>query len=131
MLIYMMSRAYSEKISFITFFPLFTNIFTNAPGLLLLCAVLRQRRCCWAPAAVDRYDISCPRGVQQQTRRTLLQRSIDGTDRRADTRLLHRPCSAYYASSVNNNCSFYFRFHYFGFICTSNFIIVPETISNF
>ena len=24
-----MSRAYSEKISFITFFPLFTNIFTN------------------------------------------------------------------------------------------------------
>jgi len=31
-LIYMMSRAYSVKISFITFFSLFTNIFTNAPG---------------------------------------------------------------------------------------------------
>ena len=26
-------------------------------------------------------DISCPRGAQQQTHRTLLQRSIDGTDR--------------------------------------------------
>jgi len=25
-------------------------------------------------------DISCPRGTQQQTHRTLLQRSIDGTD---------------------------------------------------
>jgi len=29
-------------------------------------------------------DISWPRGAQQQTRRTLLQWSIDGTDRRAD-----------------------------------------------
>ena len=29
----MISRNYSEKISFVTFFPLFTNIFTNAPGL--------------------------------------------------------------------------------------------------
>jgi len=30
-------------------------------------------------------DISCPRGAQQQMRRTLLQRSIDGTDRQTDT----------------------------------------------
>jgi len=42
------------------------------------------RRCCRALA--DRrpprsIDISRPRGAQQQTRRTLLQRSIDGTDR--------------------------------------------------
>jgi len=29
----MISRNYSGKISFITFFPIFTNIFTNAPGL--------------------------------------------------------------------------------------------------
>jgi len=28
--------------------------------------------------------ISCPRGAQQQTRRTLLLRLIDGTDRRTD-----------------------------------------------
>jgi len=31
-------------------------------------------------------DISCPRGAQQQTRRTLLLLAIDGTDRRADGR---------------------------------------------
>jgi len=31
-------------------------------------------------------DISCPQGAQQQTRRTLLQRSIDGTDRQTDGR---------------------------------------------
>jgi len=29
-------------------------------------------------------DISCPRGAQQQTRRTPLLLSIDGTDRRMD-----------------------------------------------
>jgi len=29
-------------------------------------------------------DISCPRGAQQQTHRTLLQRSTDGTDRQSD-----------------------------------------------
>ena len=33
-----MSRACSEKISFITFFPLFANIFTNAPGLCVPCS---------------------------------------------------------------------------------------------
>jgi len=33
-----MSRAYSEKISFITFFPLCANIFTNAPGLCVPCS---------------------------------------------------------------------------------------------
>ena len=37
-------------------------------------------------------DISCSPGPQQQTRRTLLQRSITGTDRRTDTVPLHRPC---------------------------------------
>jgi len=31
-------------------------------------------------------DISCPSGPQQQTHRTLLQRSIDGTDRQTDGR---------------------------------------------
>ena len=53
------------------------------------------------PAApIDRYlcrrvvqqliDIACLRGPQQQTRRTLLQRPIDGTDRWTDTVPLHR-----------------------------------------
>jgi len=47
-------------------------------------------------------DISCPRGDQQQTRRTAQRLSNDGTDGRTGTRPLHRPCSAYYARSVNN-----------------------------
>jgi len=43
--------------------------------------------CCCAPLLRRpslSIDISCPRGAQQQTRRTLLQRSIDGTDRQTD-----------------------------------------------
>ena len=47
-------------------------------------------------------DISCPRGAQQQTHRPPLLHSIDGTDRQTDARPFHRPCSAYYAGSVNN-----------------------------
>jgi len=54
------------------------------------------RSCWWAPAVQQSIAISCPPGPQQQTRRTLLQRSMDGTDRRADRRTdnipLHRPC---------------------------------------
>jgi len=54
--------------------------------------------------------IACPRIAWQQTRRTLLQRSIDGTDRRTDRQAdrrtdavsLHRPCRLLCASSVNN-----------------------------
>jgi len=54
-----------------------------------------------APAVADRYLL--PAGAQQQTRRRLLQRSIDGTemrrdDRRTDARSFHRPCFAYYAA---------------------------------
>ena len=47
------------------------------PNAVLLCAVA-----VWRPSLS--IDISCPRGAQQQTRRTLLQRSIDGTDRQTD-----------------------------------------------
>ena len=39
-----------------------------------------------APAAVDRYLL--PTGEQQQTRRRLLQRPIDGTDRRTPYRFI-------------------------------------------
>jgi len=57
------------------------------------------RRCCLAPVQQS-IDISCPRGAQQQTRRTLLQRSIDGTDRQTDGRT---PDTAYYcANGVDN-----------------------------
>jgi len=38
----MISCNYSEKISFITFFPIFTNIFTNAPGLQYIVADKKQ-----------------------------------------------------------------------------------------
>ena len=48
-------------------------------------------------------DISCLPGRQQQTRRTLLQRSIDGTDRRAERRTSYRYIdpAANYVSNVN------------------------------
>ena len=52
-------------------------------------------------------NISCPHGVQKQTRRPPLLLSIDGTDRRTDGRTdarpSHRPYSAYYSGSVNNH----------------------------
>jgi len=69
---------------------------------LLLNAVLR-RLCRWAPAPPLSIDISCSHGAQQQTRRTPLLLSIDGTDRRTDEPF-HRPCFAYYAVSVSTNC---------------------------
>jgi len=49
-------------------------------------------------------NIACPRDAQQQTRRTLLQRSTDGTDRQTDRQTLYRyrDPAAYYASSINN-----------------------------
>jgi len=46
-------------------------------------------------------DISCPRGAQQQTRRTPLLLSIDGTDGQTDGRTLDRYIDpAPYAGSV-------------------------------
>ena len=61
------------------------------------------RFCCWALCccaccrrAVQQWiHISCPPGAEQQTRRTPLLRSNDGTDGRMDTRPFHKPCSAY------------------------------------
>ena len=50
-----------------------------------------QRRCRYGLIDIEQsIDIASPRGPQQQTRRTLLQRSIDGTDRQTDRRTLHR-----------------------------------------
>jgi len=49
-------------------------------------------------------DISCPYCTQQQTRRTPLLRSIDGTESRPTfARPFHRPSSAYYAGSINKS----------------------------
>ena len=51
---------------------------------LPLSAVLLRRRCCLEPRRCSsRRNFSCQLGAQQQTRRTLLQRSIAGTDRRS------------------------------------------------
>jgi len=59
-------------------------------------------------AAVDRYLLPAGPGAQQQTRRRLLQRSVDGTDGRTPYR--YTDPAAYYASSVNNvilRCAIY------------------------
>jgi len=45
-------------------------------------------------------DISCPHGAQQQTLRTLLLLSSDGTDRQTDGRTPDRALR-YYASSAD------------------------------
>jgi len=60
-----------------------------------------RTQCCGAVAAGRpplSIDIPCPHGAQQQTRRTPLLLSIDGTDRRTDERTdarpICRPCCA-------------------------------------
>ena len=44
-------------------------------------AVTRSSAACWAPTVQQSIGISCPPGTQQRTRRTLLKRSIDATNR--------------------------------------------------
>jgi len=65
--------------------------------------------CCGAIAAERRrllsINIFIPPGSQQQTRRTPLLLTVDGTggwtDGRTDTRPFRRPCSAYYVGTIN------------------------------
>ena len=70
--------------------------------------------CCWMPCcgaiAAERQrpplmtDMYCPQGTQQQTRPCRSSCWTMGqTDRRTNTQPLHRPCSAYYADSVNKS----------------------------
>ena len=70
---------------------------TSADNVTLLAFAAVRR------AAATSIDISCPPGPQQQTRRTLVQRSIDGTDRRTDGRTLYRHAdpAAHRASRVD------------------------------
>jgi len=79
---------------------------------LLLSAVLLRRvaarrpapvarRACCVRAVQQSIDIACQRVAQQQTRRTLAQRSTDGTDRQTD-RQTNGHLSAHYASNVSN-----------------------------
>jgi len=92
------------------YFTVHTLYKNNNCVLCLLCRLSTRRcpqlllssgACSTAHAVIDRYLLPARRSAQQLTRRTPLQLSIDGTDRRTDARSLHRPCFAYYASSVN------------------------------
>jgi len=78
---------------------------TDTRSLRRPCSAYTARICCCAPLPLS-IDISCPHGAQQQTRRTLLLRSNDGTGRRTDgrtdTRSLPRSCSACYPGSASH-----------------------------
>jgi len=75
----------------------FVQLPTSADNVTLFAFAAVRR------AAATSIDISCPPGPQQQTRRTLVQRSIDGTDRRTDGRTLYRHAdpAAHCASRVD------------------------------
>jgi len=51
------------------------------------------------PTVIDRYLM--PTGCSA-AKMPAIAAVIDGTDKRMDTHPLHRPCSIYYAGSVNN-----------------------------
>ena len=68
------------------------------------------RICCWAPccgaaAAVDRYRAARKTLNSKRTARRSCDGIMEKTDRRTDVRPFRRPCSAYYASSVNKRRS--------------------------
>ena len=73
---------------------------TSADKVALL-ASAAGRRAAAAPGGDRSIDVFCPPGAQQQTRRTGMQRSIDGTDRQTDGRTPDRSIepAVYYASS--------------------------------
>ena len=77
----------------------------TAPMIAVAPVLLRRCRCLAPSARQLSIDVSCSSGAQQQTGRTLLQRSIYGTDRqtdrRTDTGPFHRPCFVDYAGSGN------------------------------
>ena len=67
-------------------------------------------------------DISCWPGPQQQTCSSGVRRP-DGTDRQADgRRQLHKPCSTYFAGSVNKSQVFTLR--------SSNFSVKSMILAN-
>ena len=82
--------------------------------------------CCAAARAIDggrpplSIDISCPHGTQQQTHHTPMLLSINGTDRRMDTRALQWPCSACYTDcKVSVNLTRWLRPYETDYIYTS------------
>jgi len=79
-----------------------------------LLALVTERRAA-APlllsAVQQSINTSCLPGAQQQTRNSSVRRANDETDRQrerqTDSRPLHRPSSAYNASSVKNPATTY------------------------
>jgi len=64
---------------------------SSAVNVTLPAYAAERGACCMARAARHRQasiDITCPQGTQQQTRRTSLLLSIDGTDRRTLDRFM-------------------------------------------
>lgn len=59
--------------------------------------------CCWGPAAVDQYLLHAGRPAANPPHAASLQRSTDGTDRRTDTRSIHR-CSASHTLRAMSVC---------------------------
>ena len=82
---------------------------TSAVNVTLLALVTERRAA--APlllsAVQQSINTSCPPGTQQQTRNSSVRRANDETDRQTDSRPLHRPSSAYNASSVKNPATTY------------------------
>ena len=79
------------------------SFMTTYADNVALPALAAVRRAAATTAVQQSIDISYPPGPQQQTRRTLLQRT-NGIDRQTDRRTpcRHRPRAAYYACSANN-----------------------------
>ena len=92
----------------------------NAGNEALLAFAAERRTaapCCGAAAAgrqvaiaVDRYFLPTRRSAANPPHARL--RSNDGTCRRTDAPSFHRPCCAYYASSVNERGNGYFLGHF-------------------
>ena len=73
------------------------SVFSIAPSAVntTLPTSAAERRCLLS------INICCTRGTEQQTCSTPLLLSINGTGRRTDAQLFHRPCSADYAGNVS------------------------------
>ena len=82
--------------------------------------------CCWAPAraarrllrarcaAIDRYLLSAGRSAANPPQTAA---AVDRWDRQTDAWPFHRPCSAYYADSVDNAAKINIQCRYYRLIC--------------
>jgi len=85
------------------------QVYNSVLSLLLWCyshLLLSAGARSMAPAAIDRYPLHTPALSSKPADRRCCCRSMGQTDGRTDSRSLHRPCSAYYTGSVNNESVF-------------------------